>query len=172
VPRGMGALVRGFGAQADELSWWETREVAGVRVHCVPAQHFSGRGLTDRNRRLWAGWVVEGPQRRFYHAGDTGYFGGFAEIGQRFGPIDLAAMPIGAYLPREMMSFVHVNPEEAVRAAVDAGARRVLAMHFGTFDLADEPLDEPPLRFREEAARRGLGADRAWVLNVGETRAW
>jgi N-acyl-phosphatidylethanolamine-hydrolysing phospholipase D len=172
VPRGMGGLVRGFGAQAQELGWWESAEVGGLRAHCVPAQHFSGRSLTDRNRRLWAGWVVEGAKRRFYHAGDTGYFGGFAEIGERFGPIDLAAMPIGAYLPREMMGFIHVNPEEAVRAAVDVGARRVLAMHFGTFDLADEPLDEPPRRFRAEAARLGLDEDRAWVMKIGETRPW
>jgi L-ascorbate metabolism protein UlaG (beta-lactamase superfamily) len=172
VPRGMAELVRGFGAEAEELSWWESRPAGGVRVHCVPARHFSGRTLTDRNRRLWAGWVVEGPTRRFYHAGDTAYFPGFAEIGKRLGPIDLAAMPIGAYLPREMMSAVHVNPEEAVRAAADVGARRVLAMHFGTFDLADEPLDEPPRRFRAEAARLGLDEDRAWILNVGETREW
>jgi len=172
VPRGMAELVRGFGAEAEELSWWESRDIGGVRVHCVPAQHFSGRSLTDRNRRLWAGWVVEGTTRRFYHAGDTGYFGGFTEIARRLGPIDLAAMPIGAYLPREMMRHVHVNPEEAVRAALDLGARRVLAMHFGTFDLADEPLDEPPRRFRAEAGRVGLGEDRAWVMAVGETREW
>lgn len=172
VPRGMASLVKEFGAEADELSWWESREIAGVRAHCVPAQHFSGRTLTDRNRRLWAGWVVEGKTRRFYHAGDTGYFAGFAEIGARFGPIDLAAMPIGAYMPREMMRVVHVNPEEAVRAAVDLGARRVVAMHFGTFDLADEPLDEPPARFRAEAARVSLGEDRAWVMKIGETRAF
>jgi N-acyl-phosphatidylethanolamine-hydrolysing phospholipase D len=172
VPRGMASLVKEFGAEAEELSWWESREIGGVRVHCVPAQHFSGRTLTDRNRRLWAGWVVEGRTRRFYHAGDTGYFPGFREIGARFGPIDLAAMPIGAYMPREMMRVVHVNPEEAVRAAVDLGARRVVAMHFGTFDLADEPLDEPPARFRAEAARLGLGEDRAWVMKVGETRAF
>ena len=172
VPRGMGPLVRAFGARATELGWWDSAEVAGLRVHCVPARHFSGRGLIDRNRRLWAGWVVEGPTRRFYHAGDTGYFDGFAKIGARYGAIDLAAMPIGAYLPREMMRPVHVNPEEAVRAALDAGARRVLAMHFGTFDLADEPLDEPPRRFREEATRAGLAEDRAWVMKIGETREW
>jgi N-acyl-phosphatidylethanolamine-hydrolysing phospholipase D len=171
-PRGMAELVRSFGAQAEELSWWESREVAGVRVHCVPARHFSGRGLTDRDRRLWAGWVVQGPTRRFYHAGDTAYFPGFAEIGERLGPIDLAAMPIGAYLPPEIMRDVHVNPEEGLRAALDAGARRVMAMHYGTFDLADEPLDEPPRRFRTEAQRLGLGEDRAWLLKIGETRGW
>jgi N-acyl-phosphatidylethanolamine-hydrolysing phospholipase D len=169
VPRGMAELVRSFGAQAEELSWWESREVAGVRVHCVPARHFSGRGLTDRDRRLWAGWVVQGPTRRFYHAGDTAYFPGFVEIGERLGPMDLVAMPIGAYLPPEIMRPVHVNPEEGLRAALDAGAQRVMAVHYGTFDLADEPLDEPPRRFRAEAQRLGLGEDRAWLLKVGET---
>jgi N-acyl-phosphatidylethanolamine-hydrolysing phospholipase D len=172
VPRGMKALVEGWGARASELDWWESLELAGVRLHCVPAQHFSGRGLRDRNRRLWAGWCVEGPTRRAYFAGDTGYFDGFREVRDRLGAPDLAALPIGAYLPRAMMRRVHMDPLEAVQAALDLRARHALAMHFGTFDLADEPLDEPPLRFREEAARAGLGADRAWVLAVGETRVF
>jgi N-acyl-phosphatidylethanolamine-hydrolysing phospholipase D len=171
VPLGMADLVRAAGGEATELDWWEDVEIAGVRVHCVPARHFSGRGLVDRNRRLWAGWVVEGKERRFYHAGDTGFFGGFAEIGARLGPIDLAAIPVGAYLPSAMMRPVHLDPEEAVQAALDLKASRAVAMHFGTFDLTDEPLDEPPARFLAEAARRGLG-DRAWVLRVGETRGW
>jgi len=171
VPTGMGALLRGWGADASELGWWEPTRAGPLRVHCVPAQHFSGRTLADRNRRLWAGWVIEGT-RRFYFAGDTAYFAGFREIGQRLGPPDLAAMPIGAYLPVAMMKPVHANPEEALRAAADAGARRVLGMHFGTFDLTDEPLDEPPVRFRVEAARLGLAEDQAWVLKVGETRAF
>jgi N-acyl-phosphatidylethanolamine-hydrolysing phospholipase D len=170
VPRGLGALVRSAGAQATELGWWESVEVSGVRVHCVPARHFSGRGLFDRNRRLWAGFVVEGAARRFYHAGDTAEFDGFVEIGRRFGPLDLAAMPIGAYEPRAMMRAVHVTPEEAVRAALQVRARTVLGMHWGTFDLADEPLDEPPRRFLAEAARRGL--ERAVILKIGETAAY
>jgi len=168
VPRGLGGLVRAAGAEAVELAWWESTTLAGLRVHCVPAQHFSGRGLFDRNRRLYAGFVVEGPSHRFYHAGDTGYFAGLAEIGRRFGPLHLAALPIGAYLPRAMMRHVHVTPEEAVQAALDARAERVLGMHWGTFDLADEPLDEPPRRFLAEAARRDL--EGAFVLKVGETR--
>jgi N-acyl-phosphatidylethanolamine-hydrolysing phospholipase D len=171
VPRGMADVVRAAGAEAIELRWWEQVEIAGVRVHCVPAQHFSGRTLADRNRRLWAGWVVEGATRRFYHAGDTGYFPGFAEIGARLGPLDLAAIPIGAYLPSAMMRPVHLDPEEAVQAAIDVGAAQVVGMHWGTFDLTDEPLDEPPARFLAEAARRGLGG-RAFVLQAGETRAW
>ena len=171
VPSGMGALLRRFGAEARELAWWEEATVGSVRVHCVPARHFSGRTLTDRNRRLWAGWVVESAANRFYFAGDTAYFPGFAEIAARVGPPDLAAIPIGAYLPAEIMARVHLNPEEAVQAALDLRTRQVVGMHFGTFDLTDEPLEEPPLRFLAEAQRKGLG-DRAWVLKVGETRAW
>jgi N-acyl-phosphatidylethanolamine-hydrolysing phospholipase D len=170
VPLGLGDLVRSAGGEATELDWWQDVEVGRVRVHCVPAQHFSGRSLTDRNERLWAGWVVEGPTRRFYHAGDTGYFDGFAEIGRRLGPIDLAAVPIGAYDPPPIMHFVHLNPDEAIRAARDVRARAVVGMHFGTFDLTDEPPDEPPRWFHAEAARQGFPEKRAWTLAVGETR--
>jgi N-acyl-phosphatidylethanolamine-hydrolysing phospholipase D len=168
---GMGDLVRDVGGEVVELDWWQSVALGLVRVHCVPAQHFSGRSVTGHDRRLWAGWVVEGPTRRFYHAGDTGYFAGFREIGTRLGPIDLAAIPIGAYDPPSIMRFVHVDPEEAVRAAVDVGARHVVGMHWGTFDLTDEALDEPPRRFRAAAAAAGMG-DRAWTLAVGETRRW
>lgn len=172
VPRGVGELVERAGGKAIELGWWESAAIGGVRVHCVPARHFSGRTLRDRNRRLWAGFVVEGATRRLYFAGDTASFEGFSEIGFRLGPIDLAALPIGAYSPREIMGPVHVNPEEAVAAALELRARRAVGMHFGTFDLSDEPLDEPPRRFLAEAARRGLGEERAFVLKVGETRSF
>ncbi len=169
---GMGDLVREVGGEVIELDWWQSTSIGSVRVHCVPAQHFSGRSVTGDDRRLWAGWVVEGPSRRFYHAGDTGYFAGFGDVRARLGPIDLAALPIGAYEPTAIMQFVHLNPEEAVRAAVDLGARRVVGMHWGTFDLTDEPLDEPPRRFRVAAAAAGYDADHAWTLDVGETRRW
>jgi N-acyl-phosphatidylethanolamine-hydrolysing phospholipase D len=169
---GMGDLVREAGGEVIELDWWQSTSLGPVRVHCVPAQHFSGRSLIGRDKRLWAGWVVEGPTRRFYHAGDTGYFPGFREIGARLGPIDLAALPIGAYEPAPIMQFVHLDPEEALRAAEDVGARRVVAMHWGTFDLTDEPLDEPPRRFHAAAAGSRLGPDQAWTLAVGETRQW
>ncbi len=172
VPLGLGEWVRDAGGEAIELDWWQEVELNGVRIHCVPAQHFSGRSLGGGARRLWAGWVVAGPTRRFYHAGDTGYSPDFTAIGRRLGPIDLAAVAVGAYRPSAMMRFVHTTPEEALRIGLDVGARRIVAMHFGTFDLADEPLDEPPRRFRAEAERLGLGSDRAWILNVGETREW
>jgi N-acyl-phosphatidylethanolamine-hydrolysing phospholipase D len=171
VPMGLGPWVRSAGGEAIELDWWQDVELNGVRIHCVPAQHFSGRSLRDTGRRLWAGWVVAGPTRRFYHAGDTGYASELAAIGDRLGPFDLATVPIGAYLPSAMMRFVHTTPEEALRLGRDVGARRIVAMHFGTFDLADEPLDEPPRRFRAEAERLDL-ADESWVLKIGETRQW
>jgi len=172
VPTGVGALVRAAGGRvAAELGWWQDARIADVTVTCVPARHFSGRGFADRNRRLWAGFVVAGETRRFYHPGDTALFDGFAEIGRRAGPIDLACLPIGAYEPRAIMGPIHLNPEVAVRAALDLDARAVAAMHFGTFDLADEPLDEPPRRFLVEARRRGLG-ERAFVMAIGETRGF
>jgi N-acyl-phosphatidylethanolamine-hydrolysing phospholipase D len=172
VPLGLAPLVQAAGGTAIELDWWQTAEVAGIRVHCVPAQHFCGRSLVDADRCLWAGFVVEGPTRRFYHAGDTGYFAGFAEIGARLGPIDLAAVPIGAYDPPEIMRFVHMDPEEAVQTALDVRAARVVAMHWGTFDLTDEPLDEPPRRFHAAARAAGMSPEHAFTLAVGETRDW
>jgi N-acyl-phosphatidylethanolamine-hydrolysing phospholipase D len=172
VPVGLGEWVRNAGGVAIELDWWQAVELHGVRIQSVPAQHFSGRSLMDGGRRLWSGWVVSGPTRRFYHAGDTGYSPDFGTIGERLGPIDLATVPIGAYRPAAMMHFVHTTPEEALRIALDVRARRMVAMHFGTFDLADEPVNEPPERFRAEAERLGVETDRAWILKVGETRDW
>jgi N-acyl-phosphatidylethanolamine-hydrolysing phospholipase D len=172
VPSGLAGWVKRAGGKATELDWWQEIEMAGLRITCVPARHFSGRSLRDRNRRLWCGWVVSGKSRRFYDAGDTAYPDHFGEIGQRLGPLDLATVPIGAYLPAAMMHPVHTTPEEGFRIAEDVGARRALAMHFGTFDLSDEAVDEPPRRFEAEAARRGWGADRAWVMKIGETRDW
>ena len=155
-----------------ELDWWQEHDHRGVRFVCTPAQHFSQRSFWDGNRRLWASWAVLGRERRFYHGGDTGYFAGFKEIGRRLGPFDVAALPIGAYLPPEIMKWVHTTPEQAVQAFVDLGARTMLGMHWGTFDLADEPLDEPPTRMLADISRRGIDPSRAWVLKLGETREW
>jgi N-acyl-phosphatidylethanolamine-hydrolysing phospholipase D len=172
VPLRVGELLRGEGiGPVEELDWWDQRRIAGVDVHCVPARHWSGRGIGDDSATLWSGWVVVGPTRRFYFAGDTGYFAGFQEIGRRLGPIGLAALPIGAYEPAAMMRDVHLNPEEAVQAGVDLGAQRMIGVHYGTFDLTDEPLDEPPRRFQAEAVRRGL-TSQVWTPPLGEVRVW
>ena len=173
VPLANAELLRENGiAYVEELDWGHQRVHEGVVVHCLPAQHWSQRGVGDRRRALWSSWAVTGPTRRFYFAGDTGYFDGFARIAEVFGAFDLAAIPIGAYEPVAMMRASHLNPEEAIRAALDLRARRALAMHYGTFDLSDEPLDEPPRRFRAGAAEQGLGGEAAWVLRVGETRGF
>jgi N-acyl-phosphatidylethanolamine-hydrolysing phospholipase D len=171
VPVGNGELLREGGIEkVEELDWGETREHEGVVVHCLPAQHWSQRGVGDRRRALWSSWAVTGPERRFYFAGDTGYFCGFRRIAEALGRFDLAAVPIGAYRPVRMMQASHLNPEEAVQAALDLQARRAVAMHYGTFDLSDEPLDEPPRRFREAARASRLGSEGGWVLRIGETR--
>ncbi len=173
APLRLGGVLRAAGIEpVVELDWWDTHRIGGVAVHCVPSRHWSQRGLFDRDETLWSGWVVAGPTRRFYFAGDTGYFDGFTEIGARLGPIDLAAIPIGAYEPAAMMRSMHLNPEEALQASVDMGAITTLGMHYGTFDLTDEPLDEPPRRFHADAARRGLDPARVWTLAIGETRRW
>jgi N-acyl-phosphatidylethanolamine-hydrolysing phospholipase D len=173
VPLGLKAWFEDNGMpRVVELDWWQEHEHRGVRFVCAPAQHFSQRSLWDGNRRLWASWAVLGRERRFYHSGDTGYFAGFKEIAQRLGPFDVAALAIGAYLPPEIMKWVHLTPEQAVQAFVDLDARTMLGMHWGTFDLADEPLDEPPTRMLAEVGRRGIDPARAWVLKIGETRAW
>jgi N-acyl-phosphatidylethanolamine-hydrolysing phospholipase D len=173
VPLGLRAWFAELGiTDVEELDWWGSRTERGLTVTAVPAQHFSGRTLWDRNRRLWSGWTVAGRARRFFFAGDTAYFGGFKEIGARLGPFDLAAVPIGAYLPPVIMQASHTTPEEALQVLEDVGGKAMVPIHWGTFDLADEPLEEPPQRLRAEAQRRGLGSDRVWVMKHGETRRW
>jgi N-acyl-phosphatidylethanolamine-hydrolysing phospholipase D len=173
VPLANAETLRAAGIDnVEELDWWDSRTVGGVTVHCLPAQHWSRRGLFDENQALWSGWAVVSGDRRFFFAGDTGLFPGFAEIAAHLGPFDLAAVPIGAYEPSEMMKPAHMNPEEAVEAVIQLQAERSVAMHFGTFDLTDEPIEEPPRRFRAASQQAGRGADKDWVLAIGETRQW
>src|SRR5262249_43033004 len=148
------------------------RTVGGLTLTFVPAQHWGARSLWDQNRRLWGGWVVAGLSKRLYFAGDTGYWEGLAEIGRRLGPFDLAAVPIGAYLPRERMRLSQMTPEEAVRLFGDLGGRRFMGIHWGTFDLTEEPVEEPAQRAEAAARRLGLESERVWIPKAGETRPW
>lgn len=171
VPLGNAVLLQQQGIDnVEELDWGQTATYKSVTVHCLPSQHWSKRSLTDDNKALWSSWAVTSADKRFYFAGDTGYFPGFEAIGNKLGPFDLVALPIGAYSPRAMMRESHMNPEEALLAAIDLQAKRAVAIHFGTFDLSDEPLAEPPLRFRDAARNSELGEESAWVLGIGETR--
>jgi N-acyl-phosphatidylethanolamine-hydrolysing phospholipase D len=173
VPLGTAETLRGAGIDdAVELDWGERTEIGGVTVHCLPSRHWSARTPFDENRSLWASWAVTGPERRVFFAGDTGTFAGFATIGRVLGPFDLAVLPIGAYEPVAMMQPVHLNPEEAVAAAVALGAQTIVPIHYGTFDLTDEPLGEPPRRFRAALAAAGIAEERGRPLRLGETRAF
>ncbi|HWU69175.1 MAG TPA: MBL fold metallo-hydrolase [Stenotrophobium sp.] len=153
-----------------ELDWWQDTQWQALRVTAVPVQHFSGRTASDRNATLWCGFVLELAGRRLFFAGDTGYSRDFADIGERFAPIDLALIPIGAYEPRSFMRPVHVDPEEAVKIHRDIGSRQSVAMHWGTFRLTLEPLDDPPRRLAAALQHEGIAQDRFWVLKHGETR--
>jgi L-ascorbate metabolism protein UlaG (beta-lactamase superfamily) len=155
-----------------ELDWWQSTDCGPARVTYVPSQHFSSRGLHDRNRSLWGGFVIEARGLTVYFAGDSGYSPDFAEIGRKFPNIDLALLPIGAYEPRWFMRQQHVNPAEAVLAHLDLNPRRSLGMHFGTFQLTDEAIDAPVLALREARAQAGIAERDFDVLAFGETREY
>lgn len=162
---------RGF-TSVTELDWWESTEVAGLRFDFTPTHHWSRRGLFDTCRTLWGGWVITAPDgTRTYHAGDSGYGDSFTQIGSRYPGIDVAMMPIGAYEPRWFMRGVHMNPEESVQAVADLGARTMSTMHWGTFVLTQEPVDEPLTQVRKDWAAAGNDPDRLWAMAVGESRA-
>jgi N-acyl-phosphatidylethanolamine-hydrolysing phospholipase D len=169
VPLGNGAILRRYGFErVTELDWWQSAEGGGWRVTCLPAQHWSNRLGVPRNGALWASWLLETATRRFYFAGDSGYFAGFAEIGRRFPGIDAALIPIGAYEPRWFMGYQHVDPAEAWKAFVDLGARRLVPMHWGCFDLTDEPVDLAPRALAAALAGAEGDPGRVRLLAVGE----
>ena len=173
VPLGVDLWMQALGVQrVRRFDWWDRVDVEGVEVHMVPAQHWSQRTLVDRNQTLWGGWVVRAPGFTFFFAGDTGYSQDFADIGQRFGGVDLALIPVGAYGPRWFMKDQHVDPEEAVRIHQDVRARRSLGIHWGTFELTDESLDEPIGELPAALDRAGVAHDRFVLFRHGETRLW
>jgi len=126
-----------------ELDWGESLAFTGFTVQCVPALHFSSRGILDRNKTLWCGYAIQYPERLVYFAGDTGFGTHFAQIREKFGSPHIALLPIVAYEPRWFMSPVHMNPEEAVKAHEILGAKTSIAIHHGTFQLADDGIDTP-----------------------------
>jgi N-acyl-phosphatidylethanolamine-hydrolysing phospholipase D len=180
APSGVAAWLKARGAgNTTEHGWWDTVDANGYTAACVPARHFSARTLWDRNRTLWCGWVIRAGTRGVYFAGDTGYHPDFAEVARRHGPFDLVALPIGAYEPRWFMQQVHMNPDEALRAYQelsdarlrdDGDAPVMLPIHWGTFKLTDEPMDEPPRRLRDGWRAGGLPSADLWLLAHGETR--
>lgn len=153
TPLGNASLVRSAGIRrVEELDWWQDARTSPMPITLTPARHFSARTPFDRNRALWGGFKVVLPDARVFFAGDTAYDSFFREVRQRLGPIDLALLPIGAYEPRWFMRAVHMNPAEAVQAHLDLEASVSVGMHFGTFQLTAEGIDEP-VRELEDAMR-------------------
>ena len=144
VPAGVARLLRSQNiGPVHELDWGESLQLEPITIHNVPALHFSARGIFDRNRTLWCGYVIETANRIIYFAGDTGFGDHFASIRERFGAPNVALLPIGAYEPRWFMAPIHMAPDEAVRAHQILGATTSIAIHHGTFQLADESIDTP-----------------------------
>lgn len=171
VPLGLKEWFHGMGiTRVIELDWWEEGELNGIKFVCTPSQHFSGRTPFDRNKALWCSWSIAGENQRFWFAGDTGYNPvQFKEIGNRLGPFDLAAIPIGAYNPEWFMLSMHVNPEQAIQLHRDIKSRQSIGIHWGTFILTDEPIKEPPRLLEILLGANGLD-DRAFItLSHGET---
>jgi L-ascorbate metabolism protein UlaG (beta-lactamase superfamily) len=176
VGLGNGALLARAGIEgAIELDWWQNVSVPGphgsVRVFAVPAQHFSSRGLCDRDANLWAGFVLRGSAGAAYFAGDTGMGPHFEQIRKRFGDLRLAMLPIGAYKPRWFMKDVHVSPAEAVAAHRLLGATTSMAIHFGTFPLGDDGQHEAVGDLDAALKDAGLTREQFWVVDFGEGRS-
>lgn len=157
VPLKVGEHLRRWGIAEDkivELDWWQSHAIGSLKFTATPAQHFSGRGLGDRDETLWAGWVIEGRETKVFFSGDSGYFDGFREIGRRLGPFDLTLIETGAY--NALWSKIHMLPEQSVQAHIDLRGRAMLPIHNSTFDLALHDWFEPLER----------AAAAAWENNV------
>jgi N-acyl-phosphatidylethanolamine-hydrolysing phospholipase D len=162
-----------------ELDWWQSHRVREMEVVLIPVQHWSGRSLTDRMDTLWGGYALLAPQLHLFFAGDTGYSKDFADIRERLaqrqgaaqgGGFDIALLPIGGYEPRWFMQEQHIDPDEAVRIHRDLGAKASLGIHWGTFELTDESLDEAPRQLALARQAHGVPESAFYTLAIGQTR--
>lgn len=173
APLGVGQWIKKktpFSENVTELDWWQSKSVNGLNVTATPSQHWSGRSLTDRYKTLWAAWAITIEDKTIWFGGDTGYNTiQFKEIGDRINRIDLAIIPIGAYAPRWFMKSSHVNPEEAVLIHQDVGSLNSIGVHWGTFSLTSEPIDEPPARLKTALAAASIPEERFKALAIGQT---
>ena len=160
VPIGDGKkLIRAGIKNVHEMNWWDEFSHSETTFNFTPVQHWSKRGLFDRNKSLWGGWFFQTKDLALYHAGDTGYSSDFKTTYERLGAPDYSFIPIGAYDPRWFMKDSHVNPEEAIQIALDLKTPRSFGMHWGTFILTDEPVLEPPVRLKETLKEQNLAPD-------------
>ncbi len=177
VPLGNKAWLADLGiANVVELDWWQSHTVRGVAFHLTPVQHWSARSLGDRSKTLWGGWAVLAPDLHWYFAGDSGYSKDFSDTRDHFAAqqagrgFDLSLLPVGAYEPRWFMQSQHMNPAESVQAHKDLATRQSLGIHWGTFELTDEPLDQPPKDLAQARRAQGVADDDFFLLSIGETR--
>ena len=171
VTLGLSANLQELGVEKTyDLDWWEEIKLdENTTLACVPAQHFSGRGTYDRDKTLWAGFVIQSPAGNIYFAGDTGYGGFFKDIGEKYGPFRLSIIPIGAYKPYWFMSPIHISPEEAVQVHQDVRSDFSIAMHFGTFPLADDGRDDPVTDLEAALEKHNLNKAQFIDLKNGES---
>ncbi|WP_413560309.1 MBL fold metallo-hydrolase [Bdellovibrio sp. HCB209] len=170
VPLGNKEFLQAEGLrQVEEFDWWQDAKVGELQFVFTPAQHWTARGLFDRNETLWGGWMIQGSAQQVYFAGDTGYSKDFQDIYQRLGAVDVALIPIGAYSPRWFMQLAHIDTDEAVKIHQDLHAKLSLPIHWGTFKLSDELMTEPPEKLRESLQKANLPLTVFPVLKRGET---
>jgi L-ascorbate metabolism protein UlaG (beta-lactamase superfamily) len=168
VPLGVERYLHNHGiTQTTHLDWWDKSTIHDLSLTAVPARHFSGRGLFDRNQTLWCGYVLHTSHGNLYFAGDTGYGDFFKEIGQKFGPIHTSLIPIGAYKPRWFMEAIHLSPEEAVLAHRDVQSQQSIAMHYGTFPMADDGMHEPKTDLEKSRANLGISEHEFRIAEEG-----
>ena len=180
TPLGLGTLLQDLAIEnVKELDWWQCHKHRGVDFHCTPAQHWSGRGLYDRDRTLWCAWAVLGADFHWFFSGDAGYSQDFTDTRRHFadrqgaeqvGGVDMALIAVGACLPRWFMSMQHVDLAEAVQVHLDLGAKHRVGVHWGAFSLADEPLDQPIHELDSARRAKGVAETEFWIMPIGGTR--
>lgn len=173
VPLGLKSFFteRGY-SKVTELDWGQSVSVEGIEITAESAVHDSARSTSDRNKTLWASWVIESSQKRILFIGDTAYSETiFNLVGDKYDSFDFAILPIGAYEPRELLWMSHITPEEAVTIGIDVRAKTLIASHWGTISsLSDEPIFEPPIRFKKAGHDSGFSDKDLWTMKVGETK--
>lgn len=176
VCEGMKQWFEGCGIDKErihDLSWWESSDYSeNLKMVCTPCQHWTKRSLTDTCKALWGSWTIVGKNNTVYFAGDTAYCPGFKEIGESYGPIDVALLPIGAYCPRWFMKLSHINPKEAVKIHIDLKSKVSIGMHWGTFVLTDENIFEPAEKLAKAKVDFNLEEKEFVTVSHGQTSLW